>query len=89
MIRDLADLANVSLRTISRVINGKGGACPKLARLVQAARKALQDHSEHVTRTLKVLRIPASGVLVFDFANPFFTAKILALSIMSHSEHRQ
>jgi LacI family transcriptional regulator len=71
-IRDVAKLADVSLGTVSKVINGVDSVRPKLAERVAAAMQALDYHPNHVARSLKVRRTQTIGVLVSDVANPFF-----------------
>jgi LacI family transcriptional regulator len=72
-IRDVAKLANVSLGTVSKVINGKGRVRPKLVQTVQSAMEALDYHPNQVARSLKVRQTQTIGVLVSDVTNPFFT----------------
>jgi DNA-binding LacI/PurR family transcriptional regulator len=72
-IRDVAKLAEVSLGTVSKVINGVHSVRPKLAQRVAAAMEALDYHPDYVARSLKIRRTQTIGVLVSDVANPFFT----------------
>jgi LacI family transcriptional regulator len=72
-IRDVAKLADVSLGTVSKVINGVESVRPKLAQRVAAAMEALDYRPNQVARSLKVRQTQTVGVLVSDVTNPFFT----------------
>jgi LacI family transcriptional regulator len=75
-MRDVAALARVSLKTVSRVVNDEPGVSPQLARKVQQAINRLDyrpnlgasslRRSDRLTRTI--------GLLLEDVANPFSAA---------------
>ncbi len=75
-MRDVAALAGVSLKTVSRVVNDEPGVSPELAKKVQLAIDRLDyrpnlgasslRRSDRLTRTL--------GLLLEDVANPFSAA---------------
>ena len=75
-MRDVAALAGVSLKTVSRVINAEPGVSPKLAARVHLAVDRLDyrpnlgasslRRSDRMTRTI--------GLLIEDVANPFSAA---------------
>ncbi|MGH9754975.1 MAG: LacI family DNA-binding transcriptional regulator [Blastocatellia bacterium] len=69
---DVARLANVSVATVSAVVNGKSGVSAELTRRVREAMKALDYHPDHVARSLKVGRTHVIGMVVPDITNPFF-----------------
>ncbi|HXJ91688.1 MAG TPA: LacI family DNA-binding transcriptional regulator [Terriglobia bacterium] len=71
-IRDVARLADVSVATVSAVINGKSGVSDKLVQRVQRAMEALDYHPNHVARSLKVRQTNTIGMMIPDVTNPFF-----------------
>ena len=72
-LRDVARLANVSIATVSAVINNKGRVSGKLTQRVKRAMEALDYHPDQVARSLRVRRTDAIGMLIPDITNPFFT----------------
>ena len=72
-IRDVARLADVSIATVSAVINGKGGVSARLVQRVQQAMEALDYHPNQVARSLKVRQTYTIGMVIPDVTNPFFT----------------
>jgi LacI family transcriptional regulator len=72
-IRDVARLADVSIATVSAVINGKGGVSDKLVLRVQEAMATLDYHPNHVARSLKVRQTNTVGMVIPDVTNPFYT----------------
>ena len=72
-IKDVARLADVSIATVSAVMNGKGGVSPELAQRVQQAMEALDYHPNQVARSLKVRQTHTIGMVIPDVTNPFFT----------------
>lgn len=72
-IRDVARLANVSIATVSAVINGKSTVSENSALRVRKAMEALDYHPDQVARSLKVRRTATIGMLIPDVTNPFFT----------------
>ena len=71
-IRDVARLADVSIATASRVMNGKRTVKEALRLRVTRATEALDYHPDSVARSLKVRRTKTVGVVVPDVSNPFF-----------------
>lgn len=72
-IRDIARLANVSVATVSAVMNGKGNVSAELTSRVHQAMEALDYHPNHVARSLRVRRTFTVGMMIPDVTNPFFT----------------
>jgi LacI family transcriptional regulator len=72
-MRDVARLADVSVATVSAVINSKPVVSSKLKRRVEDAMKALDYHPDHVARSLKLGRTHVIGMIIPDVTNPFFT----------------
>jgi LacI family transcriptional regulator len=71
-MRDVAKLAEVSVATVSAVINGKKRVSPKLKERVQAAIRTLDYHPDQIARSLKVRRTYTIGVIVPNMASMFF-----------------
>ncbi len=72
-MHDVARLAEVSIATVSAVINGKSGVSPKLTVQVREAMAALDYHPDLVARSLKVGRTNVIGMVVPDVTNQFYT----------------
>jgi LacI family transcriptional regulator len=72
-MRDVAALAGVSLKTVSRVINGETTVAPELAARVTRAADALDYRLNLTARSLRSSdgRTRTIGVLLEDVANPF------------------
>ncbi len=75
-MRDVAAQARVSLKTVSRVVNGESGVSPRLARRVLAACERLDYRHNHTASTLRRSnrRSATIGVVLEDVANPFSSA---------------
>jgi hypothetical protein len=71
-MRDVARLAEVSVATVSAVVNGKQVVRPVIVARVQDAMKALNFHPDHVARSLRVKKTTTLGVIVPDFSSGFF-----------------
>lgn len=72
-IQDVANRANVSPATVSRVLNGSAHVRSDLAERVQAAIQALQYRPSRAARALRAKRSTIIGLLISDIQNPFFT----------------
>ena len=75
-MHDVARLANVSVATVSAVINGKNGVSAKLTTQVKEAMVNLDYHPDLIARSLKVGRTHTIGMIVPDVTNPFHTEVI-------------
>ena len=71
-MRDVARLAEVSVATVSAVVNGKQVVRPVVVARVQDAMKVLNFHPDHVARSLRVKKTTTLGVIVPDFSSGFF-----------------
>jgi DNA-binding LacI/PurR family transcriptional regulator len=80
-MRDVAQAANVSLMTVSRVVNGEPGVQPETAARVERAIRRLGYQRNDAARQLRRKGKPTQtiGLLVDDIANPFFA--ILARAV--------
>src|ERR1700677_5339433 len=80
-MRDVAQAADVSLMTVSRVINGEPGVQPETAAKVERAIRRLGYHRNDAARQLRRKDKPTQiiGLLVDDIANPFFATMARAV----------
>ena len=74
-MRDVAHLAGVSLKTVSRVINDEAGVATDTAARVTDAIAALGFQRNDLARSLRHGRSSATvGLIIEDVANPFYSA---------------
>jgi LacI family transcriptional regulator len=75
-MREVAALAKVSIKTVSRVVNGESGVSPRLARQVLAASERLNYRHNLTASSLRRSdgRSATIGVVLEDVANPFSSA---------------
>ncbi|HTP21296.1 MAG TPA: LacI family DNA-binding transcriptional regulator [Solirubrobacteraceae bacterium] len=72
---DVANTAGVSLKTVSRVINGEPGVRPEMAEKVNAAATALRYERNDIAASLRHgARSFTLGLVIEDVANPFYSA---------------
>jgi LacI family transcriptional regulator len=86
-MREVAALAGVSLKTVSRVINGETTVDPELARRVTDAAATLDYRPNLTARNLRSIdgRTRTLGVLLENVANPFSSAIHRAVEdVVSH-----
>lgn len=72
-MHDVARLANVSIATVSAVVNGKNSVSPKREAKVREAMDILDYHPDLVARSLKMGRTNVIGMVVPDVTNQFYT----------------
>ncbi len=72
-LRDVSALANVSIKTVSRVINNDPAVAAGTARRVQAAITELGFFPNPVARSLRMGRDDAVGLVVENIADPFMS----------------
>ncbi|BCJ41295.1 LacI family transcriptional regulator [Actinoplanes ianthinogenes] len=75
-IYDVAQRAQVSPATVSRVLNGQATVDPDLAARVQTAVRDLNYRPNSVARNLRRSRTTLWAVIISDVGNPFFTALV-------------
>jgi len=68
----VAELAGVSVGTVSHVITGSVPVTEPLRRKVQAAIKRLDYHPNHIARSLKTSKTRTLGIIVPDLTISFF-----------------
>jgi LacI family transcriptional regulator len=71
-ILDVARLAEVSIATVSRVINGEAAVRPQTRRLVEVAIEQLDYRPNAAARSLRLSRSRTLGLIVTDVGNPVF-----------------
>lgn len=75
-MRDVAEQAGVSFKTVSRVVNGEAGVSDDLLRRVEAAIALLRYQPDDRARRLRQTahHTGAIGFVLVDVANPFFSS---------------
>jgi len=74
-MRDVAQMAGVSLKTVSRVINAEAGVTPATAGRVTAAIAELGFERNDLAASLRHGRSSSTlGLVIEDVANPFYSA---------------
>jgi DNA-binding LacI/PurR family transcriptional regulator len=71
-IKEVAEMAGVSVGTVSHVITGSVPVTEPLRRKVQAAIKRLDYHPNHIARSLKTSKTRTLGIIVPDMTISFF-----------------
>src|SRR3954447_22215016 len=71
-IKKVAEIAGVSVGTVSHVITGSVNVSEPLRLKVQAAIRDLNYHPNHVARSLKTSKTRTLGIVVPDLTIPFF-----------------
>jgi DNA-binding LacI/PurR family transcriptional regulator len=71
-IKKVAEIAGVSVGTVSHVITGSVHVSEPLRLKVQAAIRDLNYHPNHVARSLKTNKTRTLGIIVPDLTIPFF-----------------
>ncbi|GAB3395348.1 hypothetical protein GCM10027568_27300 [Humibacter soli] len=79
-ISDVAELAGVSLSTVSRVMNGSTTVDPALSERVRQAAHSLNYSASPVARSLVLGKTQTVAVVVPDLANPVFQGILRGLS---------
>ena len=75
-MHDVAKLADVSLGTVSHVINGKIGVRPEVKARVQKVIDELRYQPNPLSRALRTNRTNLIGMIIPDIMNPFFPAVV-------------
>jgi len=84
-MRDVAGTAGVSLKTVSRVVNGEAGVRADTAARVEAAIARLGFARNDVARSLRHGRANALGLVIEDVANPFYSAIARSVEDAAHA----
>ncbi|QNA91826.1 LacI family DNA-binding transcriptional regulator [Microbacterium sp. Se63.02b] len=78
-ITDVAHLAGVSIKTVSRVVNGEAGVLPDTRKRVAAAVLELGFVPDRRARSLKRGDTDTIGILIDAISDPFFAAFVSAV----------
>lgn len=73
-IKDVAQLAQVSIATVSRVVNRQGNVSDELCRQVEEAIEALNYIPNSVARSLKTKRTKTIGLVIGNLYLPFYAS---------------
>jgi LacI family transcriptional regulator len=84
-MRDVAGTAGVSVKTVSRVVNGERGVRPDTAARVDAAIGRLGFTRNDLASSLRSGRAGALGLVIEDVANPFYSAITRAVEDAAHA----
>jgi LacI family transcriptional regulator len=84
-MRDVASTAGVSLKTVSRVVNGEAGVRDDTAARVEAAIARLGFARNDLARSLRHGRANALGLVIEDVANPFYSAIVRVVEDAAHA----
>ncbi len=85
-IKEVAQLAGVSVATVSRVLNRKTEVSPELESRVRLAVEELNYHPHRVARSLRVQTGQIVGLIISDIQNFFFTAVVRGVEDVAY-EH--
>jgi LacI family transcriptional regulator len=83
-MRDVASTAGVSLKTVSRVVNGEAGVRADTSARVEAAIARLGFARNDVARSLRHGRANALGLVIEDVANPVYSAIARSVEDAAH-----
>ncbi|MCG2769989.1 MAG: LacI family transcriptional regulator [Anaerolineae bacterium] len=76
-LKDVAELAGVSTKTVSRVVNEQGEISEGTRQRVQAAIEQLGYRPNRLARSLTTGKTHAVGIIIPDISEPFFPEVIL------------
>ncbi len=72
-MKDVAKVANVSVATVSHVINGTHYVSPELRERVEQVIKSLEYRPNKIARALNTQGIPFIALIVPDISNPYWS----------------
>ncbi|WP_273845888.1 LacI family DNA-binding transcriptional regulator [Rubrobacter calidifluminis] len=84
-LRDVAQEAGVSIKTVSRVINGEREVNPETAARVSEVAAKLGYRPNELARSLKGRRTRTIGLMIADISNPFYAALARAVEEVARS----
>ncbi|MEI3612909.1 LacI family DNA-binding transcriptional regulator [Pseudogracilibacillus sp. SO30301A] len=85
-IYDVAKEANVSIATVSKVINNKGRISDKTRKKVKTVMKQLNYHPNIFASALMGKQTKTVGLLIPDIANPFFSELARSIENRGHEK---
>jgi LacI family transcriptional regulator len=83
-IHDVAKMAQVSISTVSRVLNGTAFVNSEIRKRVEEAMQELEYQPSPAARSLRVNRSRIIGLLISDIQNPFFMSLIQGIEDEAH-----
>jgi LacI family transcriptional regulator len=87
-LKDIARHLNLSVSTVSRVLNGTGRVSKETKELILKTIKELNYQPNEIARSLKRKRANIIGVIVPDISNNFYSAVIKGIEkVASENEH--
>ncbi len=78
-VKEIAARANVSVATVSRVINRKGNVLPKTEARVQEVIAQSNYQPNMIARSLKTSKTPIVGIIVPDISGEFYNTMVQKL----------
>lgn len=85
-IRDVSRLAEVSVATVSAVINGKPPVSEALTGRIRRAIEALNYQPDHLARSLRMQRSHILGIVMPQFASPFYAEVLRGVEDLASQE---
>ena len=85
-IRDVGRLADVSVATVSAVINGRPAVSEELATRVRRAVEALNYQPDYLARSLRMRRSHILGIVMPQFASPFYAEVLRGVEDLASQE---
>lgn len=85
-MRDVAELAGVSIQTVSCVVNEKGNISPRTRKRVLKAIAELHYRPHHIARSMRTRQTGLLGLLVLDITNPVHS--VIASAVESAANER-
>ena len=82
-IKDVAGRAQVSVATVSRVLNGDAKVDPELGRRVRSAVAELGYRPNRLARNLRRQQMEALGIVVPDIENPHFAEVVRVIEVVA------
>ena len=82
-IKDVAERAQVSVATVSRVLNGDAKVDPELGRRVRSAVAELGYRPNRLARNLRRQQMEALGIVVPDIENPHFAEVVRVIEVVA------
>jgi LacI family transcriptional regulator len=83
-MKDVAGLAGVALKTVSRVVNGEPGVRPQVAERVQTAIAELGYRRNDGARLLRKGQTASVGLVLEDIGDPFYSTLSRAVEDVAH-----
>lgn len=86
-IKDIAKECNVSIATVSRVINGSPKVLPETKQKIEAAIKKYNYSPNAIAKSLVSRKSSSIGVTIPDISNPYFSGLFCEIESMAHQEN--